>query len=288
MGASLGDAPWRAFLLALIPCMAQTTFAQPAQRIVSLAPHLTELAFSAGVGDRIVATVEFSDHPQAARRIPRIGDAFRVDFERLLALRPDVVLVWESGTPVQTIERIRALHLRVVSVETHRLADVATAVRTIGELAGNGAEAEPVAAKFENDIEQLRSEYRDRPPVTVFLQINERPLYTVNGRQIMSEIVSLCGGVNVFAHLNELAPAIGIEAVVAKNPQVILSTSDTVPDAVASWSKWRHIEAVRTGNVYTLNSDDVARSTTRLAVGARDVCRTLDTARARLRVSANR
>jgi iron complex transport system substrate-binding protein len=275
-----------ALWLALVVCCPDAAAAQPAQRIVSLAPHLTELAFSAGAGDRIVATVEFSDHPEAARRIPRIGDAFRVDLERLLALRPDVVLVWDSGTPVQTIDRIRGLHLPVVSVETHRLADVAAAVRTIGDLAGTREIAEPAAARFESDIERLRQEFRARTPVTVFVQINERPLYTVNARQIMSEIVSLCGGVNVFAELNELAPAIGIEAVVAKNPQVILSTSDTVPDAAASWSKWRHIEAVRTGNVYTVNSDDVARSTTRLAIGARDVCRTLDTARARLQGSA--
>jgi iron complex transport system substrate-binding protein len=275
-------------LLVLALWAGVATAAQPARRIVSLAPHLTELAFSVGAGDRIVATVEFSDHPDQAKRIPRIGDAFRVDFERLLALHPDVVLVWDTGTATRTIDRIRALKIPVVSIETHRLADVATALRTIGDLAGTRDVAESVASKYEADIDELRQEYRGRPPIRVFVQINERPLYTVNGRQIMSEIVSLCGGVNVFADLNELAPVVGIESVVAKNPQVILSTSDTVPDAAASWHEWRHIEAVRSGNVYTVNSDDFARSTTRLAAGARDVCRTLDTARARLTDSAKR
>ena len=256
--------------------------APPAQRIVSLAPHLTELAFTAGAGDRIVATVEYSNHPEAARDLPRIGDAFRVDLERLLALRPDAVLVWESGTPKPTVERIRALQLRVVSFQTQRLEHVATVLREIGRLAGTSDVAERAASDYEGRIEELRERYRDRTPLRVFIEVDDRPLYTVNGRQIMSEIVELCGGRNVFADLNELAPAISIEAVIAANPQAIVSTDDTVPDAAAEWSRWRHIEAVRTGNVYTLRSDDIARATTRLTVAAEAVCRTLDTARERL------
>ena len=267
-------------LLALLfACVAR---AAPPQRIVSLAPHLTELAFTAGAGDRIVATVEYSNHPEAARLIPRIGDAFRVDLERLLALRPEAVLVWETGTPAPTIERIRALKLPIVSFETQRLADVAMVLRRLGQLAGTSAIAERAAADYERRIQELRDRYRERTPVRVFIEVDDRPLYTVNGRQIISEIVELCGGRNVFADLNELAPAIGIEAVIAANPQAIISTDDTVPDASVEWARWRHIEAVRTKNVYTLRSDDIARATTRLTVAAETVCRTLDTARQRL------
>jgi iron complex transport system substrate-binding protein len=254
----------------------------PAQRIVSLAPHLTELAYTAGAGDRILATVEYSNHPEAARELPRIGDAFRVDLERLLALKPDAVLVWESGTPKPTVERIRSLQLRVISFQTQRLEHVATVLREIGRLAGTSEVAERAAADYERRIQELRERYRDRPPLRVFIEVDDRPLYTVNGQQIMSELVELCGGRNVFADLNELAPAISIESVIAANPQVIVSTDDTVPDSAATWGRWRHIEAVRTGNVYTLRSDDIARATTRLMVAAESVCRTLDTARERL------
>ena len=270
----------RAGLLVLLALLAGA--AAPPQRIVSLAPHLTELAFTAGAGDRIVATVEYSDHPAAARTIPRIGDAFRVDLERLVALRPDAVLVWESGNPAPTIERIRALKLPVVAFRTQRLEHVATALREIGRLAGTSEVAERAAADYERRIQELRDSYRNRTPLRVFIEVDDRPLYTVNGKQIISEIVELCGGRNVFADLNELAPAIGIEVVIAANPQAIISTDDTVPDAAAEWSRWRHIEAVRTGNVYTLRSDDIARATTRLTVAAEAVCRTLDTARERL------
>lgn len=267
----------------LLTILAVAAHAAPPQRIVSLAPHLTELAFTAGAGDRIVATVEYSDHPAAARKIPRIGDAFRVDLERLVALRPDAVLVWESGNPAPTIERIRELHLPVIAFETQRLEHVATALREIGRLAGTSEIAEGAAADYERRIQQLRAEYRNRTPVRVFIEVDDQPLYTVNGKQIISEIVELCGGRNVFADLNEFAPAIGIEAVIAANPQAIISTDDTVPDAAAAWQRWRHIEAVRIGNVYTLRSDDIARATTRLTVAAESVCRTLDTARKRLR-----
>ncbi len=280
----------RLCIVSFVAALAASTslHAAPAQRIVSLAPNLTELVFNAGAGDRIVATVEFSDLPEAARRIPRIGDAFRVDLERLLQLKPDVVLVWESGTPKQTVDRIRALNLRVVSFETLSLEQVADVVRSLGELAGTESIADEVAAKFDRDVRELREEFRGRSAVSVFLQVNDRPLYTVNGKHIMSEILGLCGGRNVFAGLTELAPAIGIESVIAANPQVIISTDDTVPDAATSWRQWRHVDAVKNGNVFTLRSDDIARATLRLTDGARDLCRTLDTARQRIRESASR
>lgn len=260
----------------------------PVERIVSLAPNLTELAFSAGAGERVVGTVEYSDRPPAARRIPRVGDAFRVDFERVLALRPDAVLVWESGTPPQTIERLRSLGLPVVAITTHRIEDVAGAVRAIGQLAGTSAAAERAARQYEQQMRLLGERYRGRTPVRVFVQVNDRPLYTVNGRHIMSELVELCGGRNVFAQLDELAPAVSIEAVIAANPQVILATDYSAPDARKTWSKWRHLEAVRAGNVYTLPADDIARATLRLATGAAEICRTLDTAREHLRVTGAR
>lgn len=254
--------------------------ATPAQRIVSLAPHLTELAFTAGVGERVVGTVEYSDHPEAAKRIMRVGDAFRVDFERVLALKPDVVLAWESGTPVQTIDRLRTLGMDVRTVTTHRLSDVADALRLIGELAGSTERAMAAANDYEAAIHTLRSEYARRAPLSVFVQVNDRPLYTITGKQIMSEVLTICGGRNVFGSLNEVAPVVSIESVIAANPQVILATNDTVPDARAHWRRWGSIEAVRTGAVYTISSDYVARSTTRLADGAREVCRLLDAARA--------
>ena len=263
-------------------CVHAACWGAGAERIVSLAPSLTELAFAAGAGSRVVGTVEYSDYPDAARSIPRVGDAFRVDFERLLALRPDAVLTWEPGTPHGVVQRLRDLHLNVVTVTTYNLADVAKGLRTIGALAGTQEPAEKAAIAYERDIERLRAEYSGEASIGIFLQINDRPLYTVNGRQIMSEVLTLCGGRNVFAELNELAPQISVEAVIATNPQVILITGDSQPESLTQWRRWKTLIAVRANNLYQVSADDLARPTPRLAHGAQTVCRTLETARQRL------
>jgi iron complex transport system substrate-binding protein len=263
-------------------CACAVSSAADVERIVSLAPNLTELAFAAGAGSRVVGTVEFSDYPEAARTIARVGDAFRVDFERVVALRPDAVLTWEPGTPPGVVQRLAELHLNVVTIATYNVADVARGLRSIGALAGTQDAAEKVAVSYEREIEQLRADFSRKAPVTVFLQINDRPLYTVNGRQIMSEVLALCGGRNVFAELNELAPQISVEAVIARNPQVILSTGDSQPESLSQWQRWKTVTAVRSNNLYQVSADDLARATPRLATGAQTVCRTLETARQRL------
>ena len=254
----------------------------PAPRIVSLAPNLTELTFSAGAGAHIVGTVEYSDYPPAARAIPRIGDAFRIDYERVLALHPDVVLAWESGTPQNVIERLRALNVNVRVIATYRIADIGSALREIGVIGGTSQIAQRAGAQFEHDMEILRRKYSGRRSLSVFLQINDRPLFTVNGKQIMSEVVSLCGGRNVFGELNDLAPEVGEEAVIAADPQVILVTDNSTQDALEHWRRWQRMQAVKTGNLYVLPPDDMARPTVRLARGAAELCRTLETARTKI------
>jgi iron complex transport system substrate-binding protein len=272
--------PWMSSVCAAA-AFAELPAPAPARRIVSLAPNLTEIAFAAGAGDSIVGTVEYSDFPEAARRVPRIGDAFMVDFERVVALRPDVILAWESGTPKAVIERLRALRLRVQVFSTYRTVDVARVMREVGEVAGTSSIADPLALQFEQGFKALQQEYRGRAPLRTFIEINARPLYTVNGKQILSEIVEMCGGRNVFGYLNDLAPQIGVEAVIAENPQVILSVDETATDVAEEWQRWNGIEAVRGGNLFSLPANELARATTRLLDGARHVCRALETARQR-------
>lgn len=262
--------------------------AAPAPRIVSLAPHLTEIAYAAGAGAALVGTVEYSDYPEAARALPRVGDSWRVDLERVLALRPDVVLAWSSGTPRATIERLRALRLRVVEVPTYRLADVPAALRTVGDLAGSRAAAEPAAARFEAEVRRLRERHAGARTLAVFVQIDDEPLFTVNGRHVISEVVELCGGRNVFADLPQIAPQIDTEAVLARDPQVILSTDDTIADPRAQWLRWPQLAAVRHGTIYALPSDTVARASPRLVEGVKAVCNALDEARRRLEPPAIR
>jgi iron complex transport system substrate-binding protein len=254
----------------------------PARRIVSLAPNITELLYSAGAGDRLVAAVEYSDFPDAARRLPRIGDAFRVDYERLLELEPDLVIAWQDGTPSAVIADLRRLKLPVRELRVSGLDDVATALRELGAWAGTSAQADAAAAQYLARLAALRAAHASDPPITVFFEISQTPLYTVNDRHPISEVIRLCGGRNVFSDLEELAPAVGIESVLARDPEVILAADDE-PHALAYWRRWPRLAAVRAGNLYTVSSDRISRATVRMLEGAQQVCRLLGEARARRR-----
>jgi iron complex transport system substrate-binding protein len=251
-------------------------------RIVSLAPHLTEIAYAAGAGHALVGVVEYSDFPQAARALPRVGDAWRVDVERVLSLRPDIVLAWASGTPAGTIERLESLGLHVVTVPTFRLADVPQALRLVGELAGTQSTAGSAADRFAAGVHRLREHHAGARVLSVFVQIDDEPLFTVNDRHVISEIVGLCGGRNVFGGLAAIAPQVDVEAVLARDPQVILDADDTVADPGARWQRWQHLAAVRAGTIYSVPSDTLARATPRLVEGMAAVCAALDDARRRI------
>jgi iron complex transport system substrate-binding protein len=264
----------------LLLCVAAGAAERP--RVVSLAPNITEIAYAAGAGPALVGTVEYSDYPAAARELPRVGDGWQVDIERVLALRPDLVLAWATGTPQATTVKLEAVGLRVESIETRRLADVPRALRRLGSLAGSPREAEAAAVQFESRILQLRERYSRAQAVSVFIEIDDEPLYTVGGNNVISETVTLCGGRNVFADLSQVAPPVDLEAVLARNPQVIVSTDDTIAEPSAIWRRWPHLAAVQAGAIYSLPADLVARATPRLAEGAALTCAALDDARRRL------
>ncbi|MES1195460.1 MAG: cobalamin-binding protein [Steroidobacter sp.] len=252
---------------------------QAAHRIVALAPNLAELVYAAGAGQYLVGTVDYADYPEAAKSVPHVGDALRVDMERLLALKPDLILIWPSGTPASVLEQVRSLGLPVQEIDAQRIDEVGQALRMIGKDAGTEAAAEQVATHFENAMNALREQYRHRARLSVFIQVNDQPLYTVNKNQIISEVVELCGGDNVFAGLNQLAPVIGIEAVIQNNPQVILSTDSHALDLASQWHSWPQLQAVREHHLYTVTPDNIARASPRLVKGTEEVCEALDRAR---------
>jgi iron complex transport system substrate-binding protein len=252
-----------------------------AQRIVSLAPSLTELVFTVGAGERLVGADVFSNYPPQARSIARIGDAFQVDYERVLALDPDLVLVWDTGTPEPVIEKLRHLGLPVERISTTHLDDVPRALRRLGELTGTSATAEGAAQAYIRDLAELRGQNAGEAAIDVFYQISSAPLYTINSQHLISEIITLCGGRNVFADLDQLAPPVSREAVLERNPEVILAGDDVADDPFAGWRSWHRLRAVAYDNLFVLQVDRVARATTRTVEGARQVCEVLDQARTR-------
>jgi iron complex transport system substrate-binding protein len=246
---------------------------------VSVAPNLTEMLYAVGAADQIVGVSAYSDHPKAARALPRIGDAFRLDYERIVALAPSVAVVWETGTPAGVAERLEGLGIRVVSIPTRRLDDVAEGLVELGALAGTEDVATGAAAAFRRQVEWLRIRYRDRPKIRVFVHIDDAPLFTVGGTHLISEIVELCGGTNVFADAPALALPVDLESVLVRAPEVILSTDDG--DPAAFWSRFGGLEAVARGNVYRAPADALTRPGPRIVEGAADVCARLDEARSK-------
>ncbi len=253
-----------------------------AQRIVTLAPHLAELVYDAGAGENLVATVAYSDHPPAVVELPQVGDAFRIDLERLAAMEPDLVLAWSGGTPQTAIEEIERLGFKVLALRTESLADIADHLRSIGHAAGTAEAAEVAASAFERRLVSLRHRYSGRDRVRVFYQIAERPLYTVGGAHSISDAIALCGGINVFAPLAGFAPIVSDEAVLGAAPEVMLTGAFPPGEgagALKRWMRWTEVPAVAGGHLYQLDASVMGRPTPRLLDGVERMCGLIDRAR---------
>jgi iron complex transport system substrate-binding protein len=244
---------------------------QPAARIITLAPHLAELVFAAGAEKYLVGVAAYTDYPQQAGKLPVIGDSARVDAERVVELKPDLILAWRSGTPAGEVERLEKLGLRVVVTEPEKLSDIPRLLRLIGEMTDTGTQAAGQAARFEDVIEKLRKRYARSQPVKAFYEIWHYPLMTINGRHIISDAIRLCGGVNIFADMAALTPTLSMETLFLRNPDVILTSAS--PDA---WLQHTHLAAVSRHQVYALPADIIQRPTPRIAQGIRLLCDALE------------
>jgi iron complex transport system substrate-binding protein len=256
---------------------------QPAQRIISLAPNITELLFAAGAGERVIGAVEYSNYPEAAQRIPRIGDSAQLDLERVIALKPDLIVVWQSGNAQRQLEKLLQLGIPVFYSDARRLSDIARGIEQLGRLAGTQTVALRTARAFMAREAELRQRYAGRAPVSVFYQIWDKPLMTVNADHLISDVIRLCGGKNVFADLKPLVPVISTEEVLAADPEAIGGMAAEVGQGgnLDGWKSWPRLKAVARGNLFVIPSDVISRDTPRILDGAREMCEQLDAARSR-------
>ncbi len=255
----------------------------PAQRIVTLAPHAAESLYAAGAGDKLIGTVEYSDYPPAAKKVPRVGGYSRIDMEAVAALKPDLVIAWQSGNNMTQVEKLKALGLTVYVSQPNKMADVADQLERLGQLAGTETVANAAAASFRKRLETLQAANASKPKVRVFYQIWKSPLMTVGGPQIISDAIRLCGGDNVFGNLGQMAPTVSVEAVLEADPEAIIATGmgDAKPEWLHDWDKWTRMTAVKRGNLFHINPDIMQRHTPRILDGAEKLCAHLDVARSR-------
>lgn len=266
------------------------TLPRPPTRIVTLAPSLTELVFAAGAGAAIVGTTALSDFPEAATRITRVGDASRLDVERVLALKPDLVLVWQRGNLGREIEQIEAAGVALFRLEPRRLDEVPRAIERLGALLGHDDEAKRSAAGLRATLARLRQAHEHAAQVRVFYQVWQSPLLTINGNHLIADVISLCGGRNVFADVGPLVPAVSVEAVVAADPEAIVTANEeggrapawqhaSSQPSLAAWRRHRQLTAVRRGWLFALNGDLISRQGPRIVLGAEAMCAALDEVR---------
>lgn len=262
---------------------AKVWLAHPAQRIVSLAPHITETLFAAGAGARLVGAVEYSDYPEAAKQVARIGGYSRLDLEAIAALKPDLAVGWVSGNSPAHLEKLRSLGIPVYLAKPERIDDVAGNLERYGELAGTQTQARAAATAFRNRLAELRAQYSARPKVRTFYQIWKQPLMTVGGSQVITDAIRLCGGENVFANLDSLTPTVSVEAVLAADPEAIVASGmdEARPEWLDDWRQWKGATAVKRDNLYFIPPDLIQRHTPRLVDGTARLCAHLETARGR-------
>ena len=255
---------------------------ESAQTIITLAPHLTELAFEVGAGKQIIATVEYSEFPPAAKAIPLIGDAFRLDLERIVTLKPDLVIAWGSGNPKAAVARLEALGISVWSVEIRHPEEIITTLRQFGLATGKQEAAESAATKAQAKLDKLKEEYSGMTAVTYFYQVASGPLYTLNGDHIISQSLSLCGGLNIFHNESIIAPQVSHESIIAANPLVMFAAaSEPDDDPLARWREWPTLKAVKNESLYLLPADQIVRATSRLLDAIALACNLLNENRTR-------
>lgn len=281
-----GYAGWLLLALLLAPAQAAIvvrdgagqglTLPASAQRIVSLSPHATEMLYAIGAGSRLVATVDYSNYPPAARRLPRVGGYSGVSLEAVMRQQPDLVVAWQDGGNPRELERLRQLGVPVFISHPLQLEDVASEMRSLGQLTATQSQADVAASRYRQRLQQLRQRYAHRPALTVFYQISSAPIFTVSQRSFMGAVMQLCGGRNVFGRLAQAAPQVSMEAVVAAQPQVMLAGR---ADILRMWDRWPALPAVAKATRYVVDEDLLTIPGPRLLDGAVAMCATLDTAR---------
>jgi iron complex transport system substrate-binding protein len=265
------------------PGMPPLVLEAPAERLITLSPHLAELVYAAGAGDRLLATVEYSDYPDAAKALPRVGDAFRLNVEAIVAFRPDLVIAWGSGNPDAALTQLASLGLTVWAVEIRSPAGIAATLRRIGAATASRSTAEQAALRVEERLAALGRRYAGAKPLDYFYQVDRRPLFTINGDHLISQGLALCGGRNIFAGEPGLAFQVAHEAVIAADPAALLAPfTEAHGDPLIDWRQWPSMRAVRADALFLLPADSISRATPRWLDSLELACTLLDGLRDRV------
>ncbi|MBC3874362.1 cobalamin-binding protein [Undibacterium flavidum] len=252
------------------------SLAQPAKRIISLAPHVTEMIFAAGAGQFLIGVSDYSDYPEQAKKIPSVGNIFALDLERLLALKPDLVIIWGTGNAKHLAKKLRDNKVTVFESEPHTFEDIASSLERIAVLSGTEAIGNIAAKQFRERLQSLSSNYRlkdKETAISVFHQMVKSPLMTVNQEHFISKMITLCGGRNVFAELKDISSTITVEALLAANPELIFSSGKDNLKLLKDWEGFPTLQAVKKQNLYSIPGDWLHRAGPRVLDATEQLCK---------------
>ena len=257
------------------------SLSSPAQKIISLAPHLTELLFAIDAGSRLVGTVEHSDYPLAANQIRRIGGYHAIDLESIIALQPDLIIAWKIGNNPVQIEKLQSLGIPVFINEPRHIEDIPDTVRRLAVLTGKNKQAKVFIGEFEQQHAILKKRFAGRRPVKLFYEIWHQPLMTINGEDLISDVIRLCGAVNVFSDVPASAPTVSVESVLQTLPDIIVigGMREARRDWLTAWQPWSHLPAVANEQLYFIDPDLMQRHGSRILQGAEQLCQYVEQAR---------
>ncbi|MBW2348991.1 MAG: cobalamin-binding protein [Deltaproteobacteria bacterium] len=249
------------------------------KRIVSLAPSLTEILFFIGVGSRVVGVTRYSTYPPEARSLPRVGSYVNLNVERIISLAPDLVIGTKDGNEPGAVRLLEQAGLAVYIVNPRTVMETAETIERIGEICGVGARGRELGRKLRGRVTRIVRKTASLPRPLVFVQINIKPIMTVNETTFHHDVIRLAGGRNLAAGLPVTYPRMGVEAVIQRKPDVIIiSSMDTrgaYERARREWLQWTQIPAAREGRVYLVNSDLIDRPSPRIVQGLETVARIL-------------
>ena len=253
----------------------------PANRIVALAPHIVENLYSAGAGEKVVGVVSYSNYPPEATQIQQVGSYNAFSLETIASLKPDLIIMWGSGNGMQALQKLEQLKIPVFVSEPRQLSDIPKDIRLLGKLAGTQKTAEAEATRIEQEFANLATLFASLGELTVFYQIWNNPLQTLSGDHLISQVIELCGGKNIFRDTKSLAPKVSIESVLLRNPDSIVASGmgQTRPEWLDEWQAYPSLQAVKNNALFAVDPDHIQRPTARVATGAESLCKKLNSVR---------
>ena len=259
-----------------------------ANRVITLSPHLAEMLFNLGALDTLVGVSAYTDFPEELKNLPNIGDAFVLDIEKITILEPDIILAWESGTPQNIVDELVNLGFKVKIIKSKNLEDIASSILLLGEVIGKKNEAKKIANEFKTGIKYLKDTYQKKKKLRVFFQIDEKPIFTIGGSHFISEVIDICGGINIFSDVKQTAPSISEESVVSRDPEVIFSR-DVASNKMKFkiWEKFNNMSAIKLDNLFYLNARELERPTSGLVNAGKEICSKLEQARSNYKIYTN-